>query len=60
MLEGVAVEFRAAQTAAPPLTAVRVQAAPAIIGLGTECVFRGKPSTYSDRSRPLIPIQVDQ
>ena len=25
-----------------------------------ECVFRGKPSTYSDRSRPLIPIQVDQ
>jgi heme-degrading monooxygenase HmoA len=26
----------------------------------TWCVFRGKPSTCSDRSRPLIPIQVDQ
>jgi hypothetical protein len=24
------------------------------------CVFRGKSSTCSNRSRPLIPIQVDQ
>jgi drug/metabolite transporter (DMT)-like permease len=25
-----------------------------------ECVFRGKPSTYSNRKHPLIPIEVIQ
>jgi hypothetical protein len=28
--------------------------------VGPCCVFRGKSSTCSNRSRPLIPIQVDQ